>query len=163
MAIDSESITHNKLSDISSSNSWRKDIDGLLMLAEQLKDKCDYANRRIEQYRLFQIVLIALSVTIIFYSLWLGNMISNDPEVKGVIGAVIISLFIYTGALEVLIRRMKQRMIPDMVALSDVIELLRETEGVIAQADNWSALDRAEFKIRLSRFGISNRNWKTQY
>ena len=48
----------------------------------------------------------------------------------------------------------KQRLKRDQRAMENIIELLRETEGVIAKKDAWSALERAHFRIRLSRFDI---------
>lgn len=44
----------------------------------------------------------------------------------------------------------------DRLAMSEAIELLREIEPVLATQYDWSALERLELRIRLSRFGISS-------
>jgi hypothetical protein len=48
----------------------------------------------------------------------------------------------------------KQIIMSDKAALSSGLQILRETFELTADSENWSALSRAEFRIRLSRFSL---------
>ena len=48
----------------------------------------------------------------------------------------------------------KKTIFSDRTALSSGLQILRETFEVTADSENWSALSRAEFRIRLSRFSL---------
>jgi hypothetical protein len=157
--IESKKMARERMKDDSSYGSRRKESEGLINLAEELKDKCDSANRRIEFYRLMQICMIAFSLFFVVYNTTVVNFKEVSSFSRIFYLAFILLGFIYALAFELMIRRMKQRIIPDMAALSEVVQLLRETEVAIAEAENWSALDRAEFRIRLSRFGIGHKQY----
>jgi hypothetical protein len=156
--ITSERMPQNHISNDSFSRS-RKEIDGLLKLAEELQEKCDLVSRRIEQARFFQVGCVAISLSSIGAGLWV-NMSINSFSRSLLAGTILISI-LYAVASEYLIRRIKRRSEPDKAALAEVVELLRETGNGIAEAENWSALDRAEFRIRLSRFGIGHTKYKS--
>jgi len=155
--IGSERMPQNQVSDDSFSSS-RKEIDGLLKLAEELQDKCDSMSRRIDQSRVFQFAFIAIGISAVLFGLWILTITTLLN--RTLLGGIVFLSFLYVGAFEFLIRRIKQRSEPDRAALAEVVELLRETGSGIAEAENWSALDRAEFRIRLSRFGIGHNKYK---
>jgi len=62
--------------------------------------------------------------------------------------------FVYAIGAEYWIRRIKRRNYPDRFALTRLLELIREVESGVARSQNWSALDRAQFQIRLSRLTV---------
>ncbi|HEY0048017.1 MAG TPA: hypothetical protein VGB68_01940, partial [Pyrinomonadaceae bacterium] len=57
-----------------------------------------------------------------------------------------------------LISSYKKKISPEKTALSEVLQLLRETSNIIAKQENWSVLSRAEFNIRLSRFNLEEKS-----
>lgn len=57
-----------------------------------------------------------------------------------------------------LVASYKKKISPEKTALSEVLQLLRETSNIIAKQENWSVLSRAEFNIRLSRFNLEEKS-----
>lgn len=157
--IDSKRMPGSNVTDDAFSSTGRKDVDSLLQLAEKLQERCDVMSRRIEQYRVMQILTLAVGFSLGASTFWLMRSEGSFTRIAA-LSAVLMS-FIYAGTIEYLIWRVKRRSKPDGMALAEVVELLRETEGVIAEAENWSTLDRAEFRIRLSRFGIGYKDYKS--
>jgi len=68
--------------------------------------------------------------------------------------ALVVACILYAFAFEYMLRRLKRRTYPDRVALARLLELIRDTESAIARTENWTALDRAQFQIRLARLTI---------
>jgi len=58
----------------------------------------------------------------------------------------------------ILINDARKKYLGDKSALSEVLQLLRETSNVIAEQEKWSVLSRAEFRIRLSRFNLEEKS-----
>jgi hypothetical protein len=52
------------------------------------------------------------------------------------------------------LRKLQRLQRRDRRALSDLLSLLREVEPSLMKDEEWSPLDRAQFKIRLARFDI---------
>jgi formate hydrogenlyase subunit 3/multisubunit Na+/H+ antiporter MnhD subunit len=160
------SLTQNKIRTESLSKSKRKDLEGLLKLAEELQEKYEYASRRISWGRLGQVgstVLVFFASTWFVYksSLTQGSLNGNFLFIVSIIVfsiAIVGNILLYEFSI---IQPAKRRIKRDVRALAEVVELLRETESVITKAEDWSALERAEFRIRLSRFGIGRKNWDT--
>lgn len=159
------SLTEDKLRAESLSKSKRKDLEGLLKLAEELQEKYEYASRRISSARLAQVASTFIVLLIFTWNSY-KYLAFFDPARK------FFSIFIIITSLIILVTNIlfyefrliqptKLRMQRDVSALAEVVELLRETESVITKAEGWSALERAEFRIRLSRFGIGRKNWQT--
>jgi hypothetical protein len=66
--------------------------------------------------------------------------------------------FLYVAAFEIMVRARYLRTIRrDQRALAEVLSLLRETESLLATTGQWTALDRARFRIEVSRFDIVGR------
>jgi hypothetical protein len=134
------------------------DLEKLLSLAEQLQDKYEIFSRRIEMYRFCQwgigITLVAILGWVMISTPFNSQTIGQDriwTSVGGIFGVTIV----YIAGIEYWIRRLRRRSYPDRRALQSLLELIRETEGSIAQSRGWSALDRAQFQIRLSRLEIA--------
>ena len=139
------------------------ELEKLLDVAEDLNEKCERESRGIERARLAQFALfVTLAIPILAaifggYSLW---WINSSPSVVSVLVTSFSILgFLYIGFIELLTRRRLARMNPDRLALSEIIQLIRETESAISESEHWSTLERAQFRIRLSRFGIGPRSY----
>lgn len=156
--IGSERMPSNRISDDSPSKS-REEIDSLLKLAEELQEKCDSMSKRIEQYRFGQIALVLIAILVGIFSIWIKP--PSESFEKMFIAVLVTGQLSYAGLFEYIIRRNKRRREPERDALVEVVELLRETGTGIAEAEKWSALDRAEFRIRLSRFGIGHSKYRS--
>ena len=127
----------------------REDLDRLLSLAEEMRDKLDYGLRRLDLLRLMQLLCGSTAV----FAIAIGFLLGFDSYrfTSAGVGGI---MLLYTLMSQVLIQRLRVRMRPDRRALSEVIGILRETESAVASENDWSPLERAEFRIRLSRFEI---------
>lgn len=148
----------SKLLDHVQSSQRISDLERILVLAEEMQEKCLRYSQRIELYRGLEFVFIGGGTTV---AIWLSlrgtiSFSNNLPFL-----AIAIIPLIYAAVLEYLVGKMKRRTLPDRIALADLVELLRETESALGEAENWSTLDRAQFRIRLSRFGIGREGWHT--
>ena len=124
-----------------------KDIDKLLALAEELQEKVDEANRRMWM-RIFTLLMVAgLIVAACSIALFFLQHSSQLVIMIGVAYAVVLSASEYF-----FIQRFREKMHRDTRALYAIVDMLREIEGSIAKESNLSTLERAEFRIRLSRF-----------
>jgi hypothetical protein len=186
------------------------DLESLLKLAEELKEKVGKPEKRIRSLRFLQLVIIFMSI-ISYFSFQLfwdattdydvnnfvdskmkeeGNTIEKTPnfdnnqkyyftkrwEIRNLYASEIteiqrgrgiefnsfIMLFVVFSTLillflEFYIRKTKPLNLPDKLALKEVLQLLREVHGTIAEREDWSILKRAEFRIRLSRFDLSEK------
>ena len=130
------------------------EIEKLLSLAEELKDRYDNLIQRIIFHRTIQSIMAVLGVAALL-SLYLLKNTLDKPFATVVFYFLIIfsiSEFVLTLYFESLIRRLKRQTYPDLKAISEIVALLREIEGT----EDWSALERAQFRIRLSRFDIDS-------
>jgi len=132
----------------------REELDRLLKLAEELLEKSEMYDRRIERSRFMEAGLILTAIG-------LGIYLAFNPPRDGttlMITAVGVGVpLLYALAIElILTRQLKRRSRPERAALSEVVSILRETEGAVAARYKWSPFQRAELRIRLSRFGIAS-------
>lgn len=134
-----------------------KDVDKLLALAEQLQEKCDESSRRMSQ-RIFILLAMAGAIVgmIAIVPMMLPTQHSSFWTGIGVLYLLAIAAF---GLLT--FNRSRENIHRDVRALYAIVDMLREIEASIAKESKMSTLERAEFRIRLSRFGIGSghRNW----
>jgi hypothetical protein len=124
------------------------ELGDLLDLAERVQSSYESSARRESIWRLLEAVLVVVAAV----ALVLG---AAGAEALAASLAVGISAIVYAVAIDiVLIQRIRRRSRSDRNALREVLALLHELEGVAAVEDQWSPLQRAEFRIRLSRFQI---------
>lgn len=131
------------------------DLEKVLALAEQLQDKYEAFKRRIETYRFLQ---WGVGITAFAYLVWWMVISARGSSYETTLGlpvGIFIIAATYIAGIEFQIRRLRRRSYPDRRALQRLLELIRETEGSFAQSRGWSALDRAQFQIRLSRLEIA--------
>jgi Flp pilus assembly protein TadB len=113
----------------------------LLELAETIQDRYEFLQRRLYVVRAAQLGLVAAAAVV---------AIATNVRVYA---AAIGGAALYAALVEVLLRRnLERRVARERRALAEVVELVREVEGASSLANRWSALERAEFRIRLSRF-----------
>jgi hypothetical protein len=139
---DSETIKSEKIK-----LSSEEDLESLLKLAEELRngiEKLDDLN-----FKFKFIIGIYFISPIIFYL-----FVSSSELVSFIyLTVVIISGYFY---LKHIIKR-NNSISTTKLMLKEVLQLLREVHGTIAEREDWSILKRAEFRIRLSRFDLSEK------
>jgi len=151
--------------------SHKEDLENLLKLAEELKDKCDRAEEEIEEIKRKTITRILVTVLAAFiYSIGIFTFINHYPldssKVNSIYslfyGAVsafsLVSIFYPVYIISKKVRHLHKKTFSDRFALKEVLQLLRETSSLIAEQENWSVLSRAEFRIRLSRFNLEEKS-----
>jgi hypothetical protein len=127
------------------------DFEKLLDLAEELKDKCENTKRRADLFRLFEVIVIALIGLLVLFKFLNSSPISFESSTARLIFATtLIYSIVVALVFEVKIRQIRLKLLPDRKALAEVVSLLREVESV----ESKSPLERAYFRIRLSRFDI---------
>lgn len=137
--------------------SSEEDLESLLKFAEELNDKIskNVFGKSMIVLRLMQILLlIALVGSLI--TLFLSD-ISYSINIPWYRQYLVPIYFLALILLEFEIRKIKKQTLPDRLALKEVLQLLREVHGTIAEREDWSVLKRAEFRIRLSRFDLSEK------
>ena len=128
------------------------EVDKLLSMAEDLRDRGDGLQRRISLCRMagLFVVSMALGFGVVAAANWSASTVAAAGIVAGFACAGIYVLFGQRGLVGTLMRRRDE----EARALSQIVALLRESEAALAEQQDWSTLDRAQFRIRLSRFGI---------
>jgi hypothetical protein len=138
-----------------------RDLREILALAEELQSKLDIYSVRLLLNRVIQASLIIVFSLIgggLSQTLW----VKNSPDMAHFIYVLLgVICSIYVIAFEFSIRRYRRTVQRDRRALDSLVSLLRETEESIAKRNQWSSLQKAEFKIRLSRFEIGDSTKKT--
>lgn len=150
--------------------SSEEDLESLLKLAEELKDKIENPIKFL-QILLFRIIQ-GLSIFILLFDFYLFfsqgkfplmRMFEPTNSFPNYSYSIIIFIMIYSVLIitpmfcEINIRKIRKDSLPNKLALKEVLQLLREVHGTIAEREDWSILKRAEFRIRLSRFDLSEK------
>ncbi len=158
--VDKESTTNNHLRDSS-----YQEAEKLLKLAEDLETKCQNWERQLIFYIMRAAAVLVMSGSILFVLctlmgrlLYENNLIWLLVAIVFFVAVCVVCVGYYTWQIT---RRHLRR---DQRALFEIVGILREVESAIAQQAELSALERAEFRIRLSRFDIgpadySSRAW----
>jgi Flp pilus assembly protein TadB len=127
--------------------SEQRELNDLLELAERIQASYEGASRMETLLRLLEAVLVVVAAGALVFAV-------DSSELLGVGTGVALASIAYVLALDTLfVQRYRRRTRRDRHALLEVLDLLRELEGV-SLVDTWTPLQRAEFKIRLSRFEI---------
>lgn len=145
--------------------SSEEDLESLLKLAEELKEKIERAKKNIViiLLRIIQgISLLGFIYSVVMTYLILKSFTIPESDKFGLIGIIIFSV-ITPFAAQILIKKEKEKTVPDKLALKEVLQLLREVHGTIAEREDWSILKRAEFRIRLSRFNLNEEKLKSAF
>lgn len=127
------------------------ELERILARAEQAQESLD----RLRQRR-FALGAATVACLLVLAGVWLvpGRPLL-DTTLEWVLGVVtyvnVLTLFVWG---EVLGWRVRRRQKAEEKALASLVELLREGAGAAERQDARPALERAETRIRLARFGI---------
>lgn len=129
-----------------------EEANKLLLLAEGFQDKC-------EQYERSLWMLLATGVSmfavLLLAGMYLGSAVSDDSVFRRwawpleSLYSLAVVAFLYWMA-----EKTRRKMARERRALHSIVDMLRGLEKGIAEKDSLSTLERAEFRIRLSRFDI---------
>jgi len=142
--------------------SHKEDLENLLKLAEELKEKCEYAKNKIKKFRILQLAFL-LGGAYLFLNSYYWIVYATSFSGYNSIFATVFVIFGIISFVNVLFygsiyKGYKTTYLSDKLALSEVLQLLRETSNIIAEQEEWSVLSRAEFRIRLSRFNLEEKS-----
>jgi hypothetical protein len=128
----------------------QRELNDLLELAERIQASYETAARVEVFLRLFEAVLLVGAV------LSFVTILGNGDELRPSAGiGIMVACILYIVVVDsLLVQRYRRRTLRDRLALGQVVDLLRELERVSYIDEDWTALQRAEFRIRLSRFEI---------
>ncbi|MCB9170538.1 MAG: hypothetical protein H6597_01530 [Flavobacteriales bacterium] len=130
----------------------KEDLKSLLDLAEEIEGRLEKATTRLN-LSIGGLVVYSIGGTVFaFYQ----TPRAFPTEWHGLLFFFLFVILILIVASPFLFRMNKKRK-TEARALNEVLEVLHEVESAITQRDAWSALERAEFRIRLSRFAVRNR------
>lgn len=128
-----------------------EELEKLLALAEKLQEKSDSSSRQIANCYFGISVCTGISVACFLWSF------TNKAMMSSIMIAVIGVMFLGLAAGFFVVRQAwTRRRWRDRFALREVVALLRETEHVLTREAGWSTLERAQFRIRLARFGVDH-------
>lgn len=133
------------------------ELDELLSLAESLQEKVDVWNRRIFQSTAMLSVFFTMGGIFISWLMIEQSQFVSQQNMKvavmilGVLVIFCVLLFMVSIQLSLSRRQRDER------ALEEVVSLLREIEYAYGKEGKWSTIDRAKFRIRLSRFTVGRR------
>jgi uncharacterized membrane protein YhaH (DUF805 family) len=127
-----------------------QEAEKLLKMAEELNEKSERTERRLYMYAF----MVVTTIFAIFSMLFTFQELFNYPDNP----FLVVLIFFYTGTLiaagSLLVMRVMKRRKRDQRALYEIVDMLRELEHSMMEREQISQLERAEFRIRLSRFDI---------
>jgi hypothetical protein len=141
-------------------DSQTKEVYQLLELAERLHEQINVFSQRIFYIYLSSILIFGIIVAIFITLYSSSNDIIRKQFGTGVALFINLSLLIlmtiilFTLFYVKIIRSIKLLRKYDERSLNEVVRILRESVPPIIKKQNWSMLQIADFKIRLSRFEI---------
>jgi hypothetical protein len=132
------------------------EFEKLLDLEEELKDKCDNMEQQINKSLVFLILVTVPILGLVFFVI--NNIVNRESSSLNTfqISITIVAAILITLGLPIFVRmirnikKLQRNFDLDRKALKEVIGLLREVESV----ETKSPLERAYFRIKLSRFDI---------
>ena len=142
----------------------RGDMLRLLDVAERYEGECQEVRERMGRlagrYLALMLGVICWALAILPFLSFVLSDISLDTSLFAsyiVTTQVIVAIVVGLSTVFFFRRRsaLRTQLKGEERALAEVVRLLREVEGAIAEAEDWSTLERAEFRIRLSRFDMA--------
>lgn len=149
----------------------RADFEGLLALAESLnrsykENREGYLKSRIVQQGLGLLLLLEVygGLAVFLFSISFGAPVPHGhllrlPVAIALAAAdllLVLATAFYAYSFWVRSEGLKSLGRVDQRDLTEVVELLREIEPVVAREESLSALERVQIRIRLSRFGVGS-------
>jgi uncharacterized membrane protein len=131
----------------------------LLKMAEDLEMKCQNWERQIAG-RIMMTATVSCLLLVLVVIFWGLAPLSPAISESGTLSIFAILTVVSVAGLVYLTRqrlsRMNYHLQRDQRAMYEIVGMLREIESAIAERDNLTALERAGFRIRLSRFDIGS-------
>lgn len=134
----------------------QEEFEKLLSLAEILQEYCETKKRLVFLCRAILSILFLVFVfagAFIAYQYFLQEHTTSERLFVVLPFLAVSAVSVYT--LQSYALRISRRIHSDQKALKRVLQLIHETEGTVAKSEGWSALDQAQFEIRLSRLEIA--------
>lgn len=135
-------------------NQLGKDAEKLLELAEELHDRCERYDRKSFIFN-FVGPLGAFGMIIVGYLITFYSGSNQVIAITGGISGIFYAIAFFSYAL-LMHRRYSALYKRESRALHSIVSMLREIEQSIAQQEGMSAIEQAEFRIRLARFDIGS-------
>ena len=129
-----------------------QEADKLLGLAERLQEKCEEYERR--SWSLLAMGVIAAMLIATLAILVSPLPLFSGPFLYALVGLACVFVFALGCGLYLARVELQRQLRRERRALHGIVDMLREVEKGVAERNNLSALERAEFRIRLSRFDI---------
>jgi hypothetical protein len=129
-----------------------KEAEKLLEMAERLEKDCLEQERLISRWWMIGSTIVAVFISFIFCA-WAIETFGNTMKIVMVSTVIVYSTIMGWYFLQMLRKRTRQ-LHKDQRALFELLNMLRDIEEAVAERNNVSAIERAEFRIRLSRFDI---------
>lgn len=133
-----------------------EDADKLLSLAESCQDRCenyDRCKRELVGWSLGGLFILAVIVVVMTTTAFTqGTVLSKIAFIIDFFTIVLI--LYYTFKFRVIYQEYAKMSNREKRALYSIVDMLREIEKGIAEESHLTTLERAEFRIRLSRFDI---------
>lgn len=138
------------------------DFAELLSLAESLRDKVDRLLLVRRKYLLYESVgvfvalgCMALGVFLLLGGTRIMGSFAWVPIASGGFAGLSVAL-----AGEFARREHGRSLRSEIRAMNEVIVLISETEGALAEAQHWTPLQRAQYTIRMSRLNFAAERWQ---
>ncbi len=148
------SLVEHQFEEKQERNPLSRDAEKLLELAEKLQDRCEGFDRRI-----FFTSVFGTFVTIGVAGVGIFLLLFDSPEPR-IAMLFSVLLFLYSAMLFatcIILRNMSLILYRrEKRALQSIVDMLREIDQAITHDGEMSAIERAEFKIRLARFDIGS-------
>ena len=129
-----------------------KEAEKLLEMAERLEKECLEQEGLISRLGMIELTIVGVVISVMV-SVW---AIENVHYTIRILTVPIVTIYLtWIGwFFWQLIRRRTKQLHKNQRALFELLSMLREIEQAVAERNNVSAIERAEFRIRLSRFDI---------
>jgi len=134
------------------------EFEKTLSLAEELQENCERYSNKISVFRIVEFITIFSVIAIIL--LFLREDVFNSRNIYDLLywlASFLVMLVLLISTTEyIMVRSYIKKRRRDSRALYEIVGLLRELGEFQREKEGWSELDRAQYRIRLSRFDIGD-------
>lgn len=137
------------------------DLNALLDLAERLRHNCEIKTVGLERLRLVQTANWGALALLLGGLGVVAQHLSGSRGWWGVLGgssAIVLFLAHWIWKHSLRFRRQESWFSTEYAALQDVLGLLQDCEARMTEDERWTVVDRARFRVQLTRYAMLNRN-----
>ncbi|GEM_PF-4693664 len=143
--------TENEIEQMSEEGNERSiHVEKLLVLAERFQEKCELHERRIWFMGFVSAFFVFACLGLATY--WFATYQSPTDRVFN--SGFLVYTIMFAFSVVYYLTRYHRFLRRDRRALFSIVDMLREFESALVKRNQMSMLERAEFRIRLSRFDI---------